>query len=51
VRAGFGLVRTATPEYLRFAAQFGAEDILLNNAALSGAGGDVVNVDADQLCN
>ena len=31
--------------------EFGKVDILLNNAALSGAGGDVVNVDADQLCN
>ena len=41
MRAGFGLVRTATPEYLRFAAQFGATDISinLNRADLSSAGG------------
>ena len=41
MRAGFGLVRNATPEYLRFAAQFGATDISinLNRADLSSAGG------------
>jgi hypothetical protein len=30
MRAGFGQFKTATPEYLRFAAQYGAEDVLLN---------------------
>ena len=39
MRAGFGQFKSATPEYLRFAAQYGATDILLNNAALPGAGG------------
>jgi mannonate dehydratase len=41
MRVGFGLVRTATPEYLRFAAQFGATDISinLNRADLPSAGG------------
>ncbi len=39
MRAGFGQFREATPEYLRFAAQFGATDVLLNNPALPGQGG------------
>lgn len=36
MRSGFGQFHEATPEYLRFAAQFGATDILLNNAGLPG---------------
>ena len=39
MRAGFGQFREATPEYLRFAAQFGATDILFNNPNLPNAGG------------
>ena len=39
MRAGFGQFRQATPEYLRFCAQYGATDVLLNNADLPGAGG------------
>ena len=39
MRAGFGQFREATPEYLRFCAQFGATDVLLNSANLPGAGG------------
>ena len=39
VRPGFGQFRTATPEYLRFAAQFGATDVLLNEADLPGNSG------------
>ena len=34
MRAGFGQFKEATPEYLRFAAQYGATDVLLNNANL-----------------
>ena len=39
MRAGFGQFKDATPEYLQFAAQFGATDILLNTPNLPGAGG------------
>ena len=39
MRAGFGQFREATPEYLRFSAQFGATDILFNTPDLPGAGG------------
>ena len=39
MRAVFGQFKEATPEYLRFAAQFGATDILLNTPNLPGAGG------------
>ena len=39
MRAGFGQFKEATPEYLRFAAQYGATDVLLNNPDLPGAGG------------
>ena len=39
MRAGFGQFKEATPEYLQFAAQFGATDVLLNNPNLPGAGG------------
>lgn len=39
MRAGFGQFREATPEYLRFAAQYGATDVLLNSADLPGVGG------------
>ena len=39
MRAGFGQFRQATPEYLRFAGQYGATDVLLNNPDLPGAGG------------
>lgn len=34
MRAGFGQFAHATPEYLAFAAQFGATDVLLNTPAL-----------------
>jgi len=34
MRPGFGQFNVATPEYLRFAAQFGVKDILLNNPIL-----------------
>ncbi|MDA1256924.1 MAG: mannonate dehydratase [Chloroflexi bacterium] len=34
MRAGFGQFREATPEYLRFAAQFGVKDVLLNSISL-----------------
>jgi mannonate dehydratase len=36
VRAGFGQFSDASPEYLAFAAQFGATDVLLNTANLPG---------------
>ena len=39
MRAGFGQFREATPEYLRFAAQYGATDVLLNTPDLPGVGG------------
>ena len=39
MRAGFGQFNQPTPEYLRFCAQFGATDVLLNNASLPGDGG------------
>ncbi len=39
MRAGFGQFRDATPEYLRFAAQYGATDVLLNTPSLPGPGG------------
>jgi mannonate dehydratase len=38
MRAGFGQFNVATPEYLQFAAQFGATDVLLNTPLLPGAG-------------
>ncbi len=34
MRPGFGQFNVATPEYLRFAAQYGVKDILLNNPSL-----------------
>jgi mannonate dehydratase len=34
MRAGFGQFNAATPEYLRFAAQYGVKDILFNNPIL-----------------
>jgi mannonate dehydratase len=37
VRPGFGQFNVATPEYLQFAAQFGATDVLLNTPLLPGA--------------
>ncbi|GAA5015750.1 mannonate dehydratase [Actinopolymorpha pittospori] len=39
MRAGFGQFRDATPEYLQFAAQFGATDVLLNTPNLPGVNG------------
>lgn len=39
MRPGFGQFRDATPEYLRFAAQYGATDVLLNTPNLPSAGG------------
>ena len=39
MRAGFGQFREATPEYLRFAAQYGASDVLFNTPDLPGVGG------------
>jgi mannonate dehydratase len=39
MRAGFGQFREATAEYLQFAAQFGATDVLLNTPALPGGNG------------
>lgn len=39
MRAGFGQFKEASPEYLQFAAQFGATDILLNTPNLPGNGG------------
>jgi mannonate dehydratase len=39
MRAGFGQFKEATPEYLRFAAQCGATDVLLNTPDLPGVGG------------
>ncbi|MCH7735352.1 MAG: mannonate dehydratase [Chloroflexi bacterium] len=39
MRPGFGQFKTATPEYLEFAAQFGATDILLNTPDLPGGNG------------
>ena len=39
MRAGFGQFREATPEFLRFAAQFGATDVLLNSADIPGVNG------------
>ncbi len=39
MRVGFGQFREATSEYLRFSAQFGATDVLFNNANLPGPGG------------
>jgi len=34
MRAGFGQFNSATPEYLRFASQYGVKDILFNNPIL-----------------
>ena len=34
MRPGFGQFNTASSEYLRFAAQYGVKDILLNNPIL-----------------
>ena len=34
MRAGFGQFSEPTPDYLEFAAQFGATDVLLNQAQL-----------------
>ena len=39
MRSGFGQFRDATPEYLQFAAQFGATDVLLNTPNLPGVNG------------
>ncbi len=39
MRIGFGQFSAATPEYFRFAAQYGATDILLNKADIPGIGG------------
>ena len=39
MRAGFGQFKTATPEYLEFADQYGATDILLNTPDLPGING------------
>ena len=39
MRAGFGQFREATPEFLRFAQQYGATDILLNEPDLPDFGG------------
>jgi mannonate dehydratase len=36
MRAGFGQFNVPTDEYLQFAAQFGATDVLLNNPILPG---------------
>ena len=48
MRAGFGQFQQATPEYLRFAQQYGATDILLNTPDLPSYNGtwplhDLVN--------
>ncbi len=37
MRPGFGQFNVATTEYLQFAAQFGATDVLLNTPVLPGA--------------
>jgi mannonate dehydratase len=37
MRPGFGQFNVATPEFLHFAAQFGATDVLLNTPLLPGA--------------
>ena len=37
MRPGFGQFNVATPEYLQFAVQFGATDVLLNTPLLPGA--------------
>ena len=37
MRPGFGQFNVATPEYLRFAAEYGATDVLLNTPQLPGA--------------
>ena len=39
MRIGFGQFSKATPEYFRFASQYGATDILLNKADIPGTGG------------
>ena len=39
MRAGFGQFNNPSPEFLRFAAQYGATDILLNTPQLPDAGG------------
>ena len=39
MRPGFGQFNTATPDYLRFCAQFGATDVLLNAPILPSDGG------------
>ena len=39
MRPGFGQFNVSTDEYLRFAAQFGATDVLLNTPLLPSAGG------------
>src|SRR2546428_11747418 len=37
MRPGFGQFNLATPEFLQFAAQYGATDVLLNTPVLPGA--------------
>ena len=39
MRPGFGQFKDATPEHLRFCAQYGATDVLLNTPSLPGDGG------------
>ena len=39
MRAGFGQFNQATPEFLRFARQYGVTDILLNTPQIPAAGG------------
>ena len=39
MRAGFGQFNTPGREYLRFAAQYGVKDVLLNTPQLPDAGG------------
>ena len=39
MRPGFGQFSTPSPEYLRFAAQYGVKDVLLNTPSLPDAGG------------
>ena len=39
MRPGFGQFNVPTDEYLQYAAQFGATDVLLNTPLLPGVGG------------
>ena len=48
MRHGYGQFKEATPEFLRFAKQFGATDVLLNTPNLPAPGGTLATQRSDQ---